>query len=272
MGSRQTEWWGRHSCLPRNGGPTGQTGMPAPPVMRSLPLLMLLLSCFLLPGCSDSRGAAATDVAGVTDQKEMVEGIFSNAIGLLNDLDEFDPNDVLPKIVGRLNQWVATNKPIGGWKVDPLVADLPEKLRQLLPMKTLGDARFNLEDGLQLQEAVWMRNTARAAVGRETDDLDRARRLFDWTIRNIELDADRTPSRRRKGGHGYSSTLADAAVRTRRGDRTSLGLHAARTSARARRGALNVPAAFNPDGSGEPSYQRQAGRCWRIVARGAAGQ
>lgn len=46
-------------------------------------------------------------------------------------------------------------------------------------------------DLTNLQEAVTVRELARWVRGDDPDDLSRAKRLFDWTVRNIQLEADR---------------------------------------------------------------------------------
>src|SRR5580704_13435468 len=81
-----------------------------------------------LAGCSGS-GVQANDGASTAAREEIVEELFNNAVGLLNELDRYNPNDVLPQILGRLNQWIALRKPIAGWEVDPLLAKLPASVR-----------------------------------------------------------------------------------------------------------------------------------------------
>ena len=41
-----------------------------------------------------------------------------------------------------------------------------------------------------MQEAVWLHNISRWARGDAIDDLERAKSLFDWTVRNIQLEPD----------------------------------------------------------------------------------
>lgn len=152
------------------------------------PLLPLLLAC---GGCANST--AATDAAADPARQEMVEELFDNAVGLLNELDEFDSGDALVQAVARMNQWLATKKPLTGWSADPLVASLPPDLQRLPAVESLAELKFARGEGLWLQEAVWLRDAARLAVGTETDDLRRAVRLFDWTVRNIQLEASEPP-------------------------------------------------------------------------------
>jgi hypothetical protein len=141
-------------------------------------------------GCSSSSQSEAAAPSAGAGNAQIVEELFASAVGLLNDLDQFDPSDALPQVVNRLNQWVGTRKPIVNWQADPLVGKLEPELRRLPPLANLSELRFDREDGLALQEAVWLREAARSIVGGKSDDLTRARRLFDWTVRNIELVAD----------------------------------------------------------------------------------
>ena len=120
----------------------------------------------------------------------MVEELFANAVGLLNDLDQFDPSDALPQVVNRLNQWIGTRKPIANWQVDPLVGKLEPELRKLPPLATLAELHFDREDGLGLQEAVWLREAARAIVGRQADDLTRTGGCSIGRVRNLEFVPD----------------------------------------------------------------------------------
>jgi len=72
-----------------------------------------------------------------------------------------------------------------------MTAALPKPLQELPQVKDLGKMEFSRFDGFALQEAVWLRDVSLSARGDVVDDLDRARNLFDWTVRNIQLEADR---------------------------------------------------------------------------------
>ena len=70
---------------------------------------------------------------------------------------------------------------------------LPPDLAKV-PMATeaeLGQVHFTSYDGYVLMEADWSRDVVRWAKGDTSDDLTAARNLFDWTVRNIQLDEDR---------------------------------------------------------------------------------
>ena len=98
--------------------------------------------------------------------------------------------DMLRQVVDRLNQWLASQEPPADWQLDPLVAQLPPSLRKLPPLEDAAAWEFSSYDGFMLEEAVWLSNLSDWARGKTLDDLDRARKLFDWTVRNIQLDPD----------------------------------------------------------------------------------
>jgi hypothetical protein len=98
--------------------------------------------------------------------------------------------EMLRHIIDRLNQWIRTEPASADWKADPMTASLPKPYSELPQIKDLGRMEFSRLDGYALQEAVWYRNVSRWARGDILDDLQRACSLFDWTVRNIELEPD----------------------------------------------------------------------------------
>jgi len=181
-----------------------------------------LLLWFLLPlaagcgGCGDSAASRRSDSEKPADQ--LSEELFAWAIGNLNRLEEFDAGDMLQEIVkrldqskatgeggalmqtwpmpemlrqvvNRLNQWIRAQTPAAVWQGDPIIKTLPEKLGQLPQVKELGKLEFSAYDGFALREVVWLRDVSAWARGDELNDLDRAGRLFDWTVRNIQLES-----------------------------------------------------------------------------------
>ncbi len=103
---------------------------------------------------------------------------------------------VFNQITERLNQWMRQSQPKVDWQADPLLATLDPQIAldgRLAPLITdtaLADMAFQPHESRLLQEAVWHRDIGRWAQGDSFDDLQRATALFDWTIRNLQLDAD----------------------------------------------------------------------------------
>lgn len=103
---------------------------------------------------------------------------------------------VLTQIVVWLNQWLRQSQPKTDWQVDPLRDSLPpellsdELLFQHISNNVLSAKTFQPHEGRLLQEAVWHRDISRWARGHSFDNVERAAALFDWTNRNVQLDAD----------------------------------------------------------------------------------
>ena len=164
----------------------------------------------ILLGC-DSQAPVATPSSSheETAKIEQANDILGYVAGLLNGLAQYDavhssPRDffeindaarqaleagVPPALVSQLNQWIALQAPLSDWRRDPLVDRLPEALQKLPELKGLEAMGFAKTDGLDLREAVWLRDASIWAGGTTPDDLERVRRLFDWVVRNIQLEA-----------------------------------------------------------------------------------
>jgi hypothetical protein len=97
--------------------------------------------------------------------------------------------DSMRQIVDRLNQWVRKQQP-PEWRQDPLFDQLPEPLKKLPLADGLDKLEIGTFDGYYLLEAVYLRDAALAARGKSIDSRQRASRLFDWVVRNIQLEAD----------------------------------------------------------------------------------
>ncbi len=103
---------------------------------------------------------------------------------------------VLTQVVAWLNQWLRQSEPKTDWKRDPLLNSLDpqllsdEQLKPYLSTEALAAVVFEPYDGRLIQEAVWLRDISRWAQGDNFNDLARAIALFDWVVRNIQLETD----------------------------------------------------------------------------------
>jgi hypothetical protein len=104
----------------------------------------------------------------------------------------------LLQLVERMNLWLRSRPAQStgqSWQIDPLLATLPEPLRRAqviastLQEETLRDGLFSNQEGRLLQQAIWLRDISTWAIDRALSDVDVASALFDWTIRNVQLDA-----------------------------------------------------------------------------------
>jgi hypothetical protein len=138
-------------------------------------------------------GAMVRDILKQASSPNALTGTGAAAAGdLKNDalLATCPQPEMLRQVVDRLNQWIRSQPQPADWAVDPLVATLPQPLRELPVVKDLGKMEFSRYDGLALQEVVWLRDVSGWARGEELDELSRAKKLFDWMVRNIQLEPD----------------------------------------------------------------------------------
>ena len=107
------------------------------------------------------------------------------------------PDDqVLSQVMAWLNQWIRQSDPKTDWQRDPLIDTLDAKLRgdaelaKRISPEALAARAFQPEDARHIQEAIWIRDISRWAHGEGFNDVARATALFDWTVRNIQLEPD----------------------------------------------------------------------------------
>jgi tetratricopeptide (TPR) repeat protein len=103
-------------------------------------------------------------------------------------------------LVDRANQWFRNlTDDRSEWKSTNLVATLPKGVREAKTIApqisdaALRDGQFDLAQVRSLQEAVWLRDISTWAKGEAYEKLDIAKALFDWTVRNIQLDDSDQP-------------------------------------------------------------------------------
>jgi hypothetical protein len=160
---------------------------------------LLLVAAIVIGGWSSCfQPPQRQSQAPVQMDGEMDTDVFESASDTLEAIEQFNtqfnsrlaPDPALQQVIDRLNQWLGRQEASAGWRLDELVSTLPAQLQGLPPLRTAGAMRLNPEDGNHLLEAVWMRNIARVQRGEKSDGLARAQRLFDWTVRHIQLDAE----------------------------------------------------------------------------------
>src|SRR4029077_5230132 len=89
----------------------------------------------------------------------------------------------------------------------PLGAELPAELRSLTAVKTLEVVRYHTPDALYLMESVWLRDISAAARADQFDEVAVAERLFDWTVRNIQLEGDARSAQSKTHPHAPTQIL-----------------------------------------------------------------
>lgn len=175
--------------------------------MRRLATCLTLLA--FLAGCVDRSAPTISKSADDNTAKaEQAIDILNYVAGLLNSPAEADAvestswdildyneaarraleSGVPPVLVPQLNQWIVSQSPLADWRRDPLLETLPKPLQKLPQVDELAAMGYSPPDGLDLRQAVWLRDASNWAAGETQDDLERARRIFDWIVRNVQLD------------------------------------------------------------------------------------
>jgi len=95
-------------------------------------------------------------------------------------------------LIERLNQWLR-NRPQtkDDWQADSRLGNLPQPLlesQSLDSPETLREGLFQPTESRELQQAIWLRDISIWAKKDALTDIDVASALFDWTVRNIQLD------------------------------------------------------------------------------------
>lgn len=87
-----------------------------------------------------------------------------------------------PKLAGELDRFTLRFEALGA-RARRLAEDLDY-------FATLAAPHFLPADRIALREAILLRDVSRWARGEQADDVSRAKRLFDWVVRNIQLEPD----------------------------------------------------------------------------------
>ncbi len=119
--------------------------------------------------------------------------LLAYVINMLQRCEEYELEHVTTRVVERLNQWVEYQRVPARWKMPQVVLRyVPAELRNPLGFSRLGHYRFEHHEGIILLESMWLRWISDQAVRQETsgdpqDVLLAAERLFDWTVRNVQI-------------------------------------------------------------------------------------
>ena len=184
-----------------------------PRIMRSpgpLPLgvlyFALLFGCLI--GCKDNSSVTQSSTAS---QAEVLTGgdDLTQAIDALGRMAEGTTAEATSRTLFYLNQWLGRQElDEAPWKPDRMLENMPRALKTTPGLEKLDSTTFTQLDLGYLQQNLWLHKIAsgnarkappqelaawlkdfEAKVGLpEAEQLAAAERLFDWTVRNIQLD------------------------------------------------------------------------------------
>lgn len=190
---------------------------PSAAIGRLLRTFVVVLGCALVAGCDESTPRPAkTGAKPIAPNARGSADTFRYAAGLLNSNDGLEAAEAAARqsktqdeaarrllysqmpsaVVDQLNRWLGTQQLVDEWRPDALLETLPEALRELPAVKALGERKFSDPEAAALREVVWLRDISNRVSGEASDELERGRRLFDWTVRNIQLDPPATPEQK----------------------------------------------------------------------------
>lgn len=197
---------------------SGQIGGKAWEIVRAHPFILgtaaiALLAVLFFWGCSEERSGVST--TSVSDEKRVQQHLLDGILDDINHLENESPFSG-GEMVERLNQWLTPQRKLfesQPWTLDPLAAEaVPHRFTG-----HLGIVDFQPLDATAIWQAVCLNSVGNAIVGdRKLDDLTLATELFDWTVRNIQLQEDSNGQGRDTAWeallHGQAEPLNRAAV------------------------------------------------------------
>ena len=160
-------------------------------VARLVVALPLAATTLAFVGCDrPATNSRPTGEKKLSETNDYGERVFEIATNNLSRLEEFNPQEMLGKIIDQFNQWIQEKEITGEWSRDPLLDTLPGQWQDRVSQGRLGDLKFRrTTDAEHLKDAAMFRDLALVARGDQINDLARATSLFDWTVRNVQLDA-----------------------------------------------------------------------------------
>ena len=138
-------------------------------------------------GTADRPVAAPRSTAARIAPEKLVAG----AVSAVSRLDDFDEQRAYEQAFDRLAQWAqAALADPGDWRPDPLVAALPERLRDGIEGRLAAGTFDALGDVRAVRDRRWLADIAAACRADGRDDVAVAERLFAWVVRCLALVGD----------------------------------------------------------------------------------
>lgn len=187
--------------------PWSGADLSPPRLARYAATALCCLLLLVLAGCpSSSRPRSRGQSGGVATEQTSLRHLNA-AIDFAQRMDEFEEEQANVQVAYHLNRWVDELKLTDDWTPDPLSQKMPRNIREEV-LDDLGRPQFYLDDIKSLMQSVWCANISKwvsrvdiaGPLGQqsrahadeledfEVDQLTVAERLFDWTVRNVQLE------------------------------------------------------------------------------------
>ncbi|MCH2131007.1 MAG: hypothetical protein MK179_17845 [Pirellulaceae bacterium] len=184
-------------------------------------LSLMLLICLVL-GCKPNVNSTIHNVKPMPRLSNSGRDELNTAIELLETMDQYDPFAAQRQAFLEVNRWIVRQPEPDDWGLDPMTKQLPSYLARVLRQSGPANLRFQNQDISYLQTHILLRDIARVIDERvpadplveqwiskdsslkdeQRRDLSLAARLFDWTVRSIQLSESRPLIRRRRPSLG----------------------------------------------------------------------
>ncbi len=142
---------------------------------------------FSLPACTGTRDDLSDAEFHGEDSLSGSQEHLSRAVRMVEHVEDYNEKMAAAQVLTQLGQWIEDQPPVDAWTADPLTSTLPQRYAKYVQGPLLSRMSYVPHDFLVLREAIWMRNIARWQTQDIGDDLTKATRLFDWTVRNVQL-------------------------------------------------------------------------------------
>jgi hypothetical protein len=160
----------------------------------------------LLTGCQ--KRPRQTTNSNVLEEFHTNRSSLEQAVDMLSRIELFERGPANANVATSLRAQLAEEKPLKDWEPDAMISRLPRNLRELPPLKQLDALELQFNDVLYLEEAIllrrigdwvknekppeelakWLESPPSGLTREQADDLAASYLLFDWTVRNIQLD------------------------------------------------------------------------------------
>ena len=164
--------------------------------------LLFLMTVLLASGCRDRSQVNVSEIR----PRETESDNLQTALAIVDGLDNADLNQATSTCIYNFNQWIEKHDDDSQWVTPSLLSTLPLHLAGSGLANNVGAKRFFPPDVNYLQEMSWISQIASSVLANEVEHrklwdrhipegvqgdqrtkFQNLLRMFDWTVRNIQL-------------------------------------------------------------------------------------
>ena len=213
-------------------------------VSRLLILTIWIPGSILSTGCNPTTKSASRPRRNTATVSGSHRDDLARTLELLDSLDLYDLREARRQALFNLERWGAKQTVDNDWTADKILDQLPARLKRVNRDVKLAGVEFNADDIEFLLENIflreisrsvstkskldplvlsWLENSSSELSKEALRDLSLAARLFDWTIRNIQLEESRPLVRKPKLVVGPAPAPRNVPEKTESRDPLSVG-------------------------------------------------